>query len=191
MGETLQLKAISASSTSAPGVRDMATVCKFIDTTTCIGCKACEVACQEWNDLPPETTVMDGTYQTLPDMTPNFWNLIRFAEHEEEGERVRAGGAVVPEHADVGDDQQRRSVEGPLRPARPLGDLAPPLAPYEVDEERDREQERDLRHEVERRQRRLELEHDDHGGHRRDDQQAPERRVDPAHAAQRSALTQP
>ena len=26
------------------------TVCKLIDTTTCIGCKACEVACLEWND---------------------------------------------------------------------------------------------------------------------------------------------
>lgn len=85
MAETLQLKAISASASSAPGVRDMATVCKFIDTTTCIGCKACEVACQEWNDLPPETTVMDGTYQTLPDMTPNFWNLIRFNENEQDG----------------------------------------------------------------------------------------------------------
>ena len=26
------------------------TVVKLIDTTLCIGCKACEVACQEWND---------------------------------------------------------------------------------------------------------------------------------------------
>ncbi|HUR87397.1 MAG TPA: hypothetical protein VMY78_18860, partial [Solirubrobacteraceae bacterium] len=24
----------------------------FTDTTTCIGCKACEVACKQWNDLP-------------------------------------------------------------------------------------------------------------------------------------------
>ena len=24
-------------------------VCKLVDTTTCIGCKACEVACLEWN----------------------------------------------------------------------------------------------------------------------------------------------
>jgi formate dehydrogenase beta subunit len=57
-------------------------VTKLVDTSTCIGCKACEVACQEWNDLPPETTVQMGTYQTLPDMTSNFWNLIRFSEHE-------------------------------------------------------------------------------------------------------------
>ncbi len=28
----------------------MHTVAKLVDTSTCIGCKACEVACQEWND---------------------------------------------------------------------------------------------------------------------------------------------
>src|SRR3989441_3262880 len=26
----------------------------FTDTTVCIGCKACEVACKEWNQLPAE-----------------------------------------------------------------------------------------------------------------------------------------
>jgi formate dehydrogenase beta subunit len=57
---------------------------KLVDTSTCIGCKACEVACQEWNDLPPEPTVQTGTYQTLPSTTANFWNLIKFNEHESE-----------------------------------------------------------------------------------------------------------
>ena len=28
----------------------------FTDTTTCIGCKACEVACKQWNDLPADDT---------------------------------------------------------------------------------------------------------------------------------------
>jgi formate dehydrogenase beta subunit len=87
MTQTLALRRVSATSTPAPGVRDLATVCKLIDTTTCIGCKACEVACQEWNDLPPETSVQMGTYQTLPDLTADFWNLIKFAEHEE-GDRL-------------------------------------------------------------------------------------------------------
>jgi len=81
-GNTLELRQISASTTPAPGIRILPTVTKYIDTTSCIGCKACEVACQEWNDLPPETTVQLGTYQTLPELTPNFWNLIRFAEYE-------------------------------------------------------------------------------------------------------------
>jgi formate dehydrogenase iron-sulfur subunit len=83
MAKTLELKAVSASTSPAPGVRTLPVVAKLIDTSTCIGCKACEVACQEWNDLPAEATVQLGTYQTLPHMTPNFWNLIRFNEVED------------------------------------------------------------------------------------------------------------
>ncbi len=79
-GRTLELTRISATTTPAPGIRREETVAKLIDTSTCIGCKACEVACQQWNDLPPEVTVQLGTYQTLPDLAPNFWNLIRFRE---------------------------------------------------------------------------------------------------------------
>jgi formate dehydrogenase iron-sulfur subunit len=85
MGATLEIVRISASTPPAPGVRMQPIVTKLIDTTTCIGCKACEVACQEWNDLPPEATTQDGTYQTLPSMTSNFWNLIRFNEYDDDG----------------------------------------------------------------------------------------------------------
>jgi len=82
---TLELKRISATTTPAPGIRETEPVAKLIDTSTCIGCKACEVACQEWNDLPPEVTVQSGTYQTLPDLAPAFWNLIRFNETDVDG----------------------------------------------------------------------------------------------------------
>ena len=81
-GNALEIRASSASTSPTAGVRRAPVLAKLIDTSTCIGCKACEVACQEWNDLPPETTVQMGTYQTLPDMTPQFWNLIRFNEQE-------------------------------------------------------------------------------------------------------------
>ncbi len=83
MPVTLELRRVSASVAPAPGVRDVPTVAKLIDTSTCIGCKACEVACQEWNDLPPEPTVQIGSYQTMPATTAGFWNLIRFGEHED------------------------------------------------------------------------------------------------------------
>jgi formate dehydrogenase iron-sulfur subunit len=86
---TLEILRISATSAPAPGIRLQPIVSKLVDTSTCIGCKACEVACQEWNDLPPETTVQMGTYQTLPDMTENFWNLIRFREHEDSENGLR------------------------------------------------------------------------------------------------------
>ena len=60
------------------------TVAKLVDTTTCIGCKACEVACMEWNDLPFRETVFDNTYQTMPETAWNYWNLIQFHEIEPE-----------------------------------------------------------------------------------------------------------
>jgi formate dehydrogenase beta subunit len=83
---SLRIQKISGHAGSVPGAgmyRDAKDkqVCKLIDTTTCIGCKACEIACQEWNDLPFAATSFDNTYQTMPDTTWNFWNLIRFKEH--------------------------------------------------------------------------------------------------------------
>jgi formate dehydrogenase beta subunit/formate dehydrogenase gamma subunit len=62
------------------GIREVPAVSKLIDTTTCIGCKACEVACQEWNDLGIVPTKQTGTYQTLPSLDANYWNLIKFHE---------------------------------------------------------------------------------------------------------------
>ena len=82
---SLEIIRASGSAAPSPGVRVQPTVTKLVDTSTCIGCKACEVACQEWNDLPPEATTQTGTYQTLPETTANFWNLIKFNEHEDEG----------------------------------------------------------------------------------------------------------
>jgi formate dehydrogenase beta subunit len=63
------------------------TVAKLIDTSTCTGCKACEVACQEWNDhgyLVSDFTV--ASYQTQPDLAHDFWNLIKFNETERDGD---------------------------------------------------------------------------------------------------------
>ena len=79
----LQIKAISGHAGTPPGLdasRDYQ-VAKLIDVTTCIGCKACEVACLEWNGYPFRETVFDNTYQTMPDTEWNYYNLIRFNEH--------------------------------------------------------------------------------------------------------------
>jgi formate dehydrogenase iron-sulfur subunit len=99
MPTNMEFKRISASPAPATGVREATQVAKLIDTTTCIGCKACEVACQEWNDLlgideaAAPAHVEFGSYQTQPDLTANFWNLIRFNEHVEKdadgGESLR------------------------------------------------------------------------------------------------------
>jgi formate dehydrogenase iron-sulfur subunit len=83
------LKAVSATPGSAARTGlDVDTVAKLIDTTTCIGCKACEVACQEWNDQDYTLGAFDGSYQTQPDLSHSFWNLIRFNETEIDGAPV-------------------------------------------------------------------------------------------------------
>jgi formate dehydrogenase iron-sulfur subunit len=66
----------------ATGIRKLPVVAKYIDTTTCIGCKACEVACQEWNDLGIVPTAQQGSYQTLPTLHADYWNLIKFEERD-------------------------------------------------------------------------------------------------------------
>ena len=67
------------------GMRQLPVVAKYVDTTTCIGCKACEVACQEWNDLGILPTQQFDSYQTMPTLDAQYWNLIKFSEREENG----------------------------------------------------------------------------------------------------------
>ncbi len=63
----------------------MPEVAKLIDVTKCIGCKACQSACQEWNDLREEVGVNVGSYTNPHDLTANSWTLMRFAETEANG----------------------------------------------------------------------------------------------------------
>src|ERR1051326_3964501 len=83
VAQTLEIKHSSASMWgTTTGIRTLPTVSKYIDTTTCIGCKACEAACQEWNDLKRVPTSQTGSYQTMPELDAGFWNLIKFREHD-------------------------------------------------------------------------------------------------------------
>lgn len=71
--------------TPAPHVRDhQMEVAKLIDVTTCIGCKACQVACNEWNDLRGAVEANVGVYDNPSDLHPDSWTLMRFTEHEDE-----------------------------------------------------------------------------------------------------------
>src|SRR5437016_7828649 len=83
---TLRIQKMSGHAGSVPGedAQREFTACKRSDTPTCVGCKACEVACMEWNDLPFGETVFDNSYQTMPETRWNYWNLILFNEHEKE-----------------------------------------------------------------------------------------------------------
>ncbi len=83
---TLQIQEISAHPGTVPGEGTQRgfEVAKLVDVTTCIGCKACEVACVEWNNYPFRETTFDNTYQTMPTTEWNYWNLIKFNEHQTE-----------------------------------------------------------------------------------------------------------
>jgi formate dehydrogenase beta subunit len=84
--ESRRIQKISAHAGPIPGegtVREEK-VAKLIDVTTCIGCKACEIACQEWNDLPFAETTFQNNLQTMPDTSWNVWTLIKMNEVERE-----------------------------------------------------------------------------------------------------------
>ena len=56
------------------------------DATLCIGCKACEVACKEWNQVPHDGFTWTGTsYDNSGALGHSTWRHVKFVE------RVRAG----------------------------------------------------------------------------------------------------
>jgi formate dehydrogenase iron-sulfur subunit len=65
----------------------------FTDTTVCIGCKACEVACKQWNDLPADgsTWRKGGSYDHTGELDASTWRHVRFVE-------LAGGGELAAEH---------------------------------------------------------------------------------------------
>jgi formate dehydrogenase iron-sulfur subunit len=83
--QSLDITRRSATTSPSPSVREIEEVAKLIDISKCIGCKACQAACYEWNDLRDEIGVNVGVYDNPPDLTENSWTLMRFTEVEEDG----------------------------------------------------------------------------------------------------------
>jgi formate dehydrogenase iron-sulfur subunit len=56
----------------------------FTDTSVCIGCKACEVACKEWNLVPEDGMVWTGeSYDHTSELGANTWRHVAFVEQNE------------------------------------------------------------------------------------------------------------
>ena len=56
----------------------------FTDTSVCIGCKACEVACKEWNDVPDDGLVfLDSSYDNTGTLGASTWRHVAFIEQRE------------------------------------------------------------------------------------------------------------
>ena len=53
----------------------------FTDTSVCIGCKACEVACKEWNDVPDDGFELTGmSYDNTAALGASTWRHVAFVE---------------------------------------------------------------------------------------------------------------
>jgi len=80
--QSLDIARRSATTTPSTQVRSSPEVAKLIDVSACIGCKACQVACMEWNDIRPEVGTNAGTYDNPNDLGPSAWTVMRFSEVE-------------------------------------------------------------------------------------------------------------
>ncbi|HEX2252258.1 MAG TPA: 4Fe-4S dicluster domain-containing protein [Thermoanaerobaculia bacterium] len=53
------------------------------DSTLCIGCKACEVACKEWNEVPEDGLLWSGlSYDNTCSLGASTWRHVKFVEQE-------------------------------------------------------------------------------------------------------------
>ncbi|WP_418790454.1 4Fe-4S dicluster domain-containing protein [Phosphitispora sp. TUW77] len=63
----------------------MAELAMYIDVTRCTGCRGCQVACKQWNELPAAKTVFSGSYENPPRIGGDTWTKVRFFEKEDAG----------------------------------------------------------------------------------------------------------
>jgi formate dehydrogenase iron-sulfur subunit len=52
----------------------------LVDSSRCIGCRSCQVACKQWNKLDADKTANKGTFENPRDLTPALYNRIKFVE---------------------------------------------------------------------------------------------------------------
>jgi len=86
--QSLDITARSSTTSPTPSVRQTTEVAKLIDESKCIGCKACQVACMNWNDLRDAVGENVGVYDNPHDLSPSSWTLMRFFEVEPEQNRL-------------------------------------------------------------------------------------------------------
>ncbi|MCW3003858.1 MAG: 4Fe-4S dicluster protein [Conexibacter sp.] len=98
----------------------------FTDTTVCIGCKACEVACKQWNDLPSDGASFrrGGSYDHTGSLSAATWRHVRFVELLEPSEIQREEAAAALARGDGG------SI--PHIPASALADAAAGVTAEEI-----------------------------------------------------------
>ncbi len=85
----------------------------FTDTSVCIGCKACEVACKEWNAVPEDGISLSGmSYDNSVQLSADTWRHVAFIEQQVD-RTVHCG----PRHAGRRCAGRRRQTPPRIRPA--------------------------------------------------------------------------
>ncbi|HZC83111.1 MAG TPA: 4Fe-4S dicluster domain-containing protein, partial [Rubrobacter sp.] len=76
----------------------------FTDATVCIGCKACEVACKEWNNVPTTLFELTGnSYDNTGGLGANAWRHVAFVEQRKPIKVVQEANLVTPATKGDGD----------------------------------------------------------------------------------------
>jgi len=93
----------------------------FTDTTLCIGCKACEVACKQWNQLPSDGFHFTGnSYDNTVTLSDTTWRHVAFVEQIGEGQH---NGNGSPDRWLMMSDVCKHCVQAPCQEACPTGSI--------------------------------------------------------------------
>jgi formate dehydrogenase iron-sulfur subunit len=52
------------------------------DSSKCVGCRACQMACKQWNKLDAFSTDAEGLYESPKGLGPSVWTLIKLAKYQ-------------------------------------------------------------------------------------------------------------
>src|SRR6266436_8791380 len=81
-GSSLRSMVSSLIGSKEPPMAPQAAMGFFTDTSLCIGCKACEIACKQWNQLPASDPVWTGSsYDNTGQLSATTWRHVQFIEH--------------------------------------------------------------------------------------------------------------
>ena len=73
----------------------------FTDSTVCIGCKACEVACKEWNQVPHDGFTWTGhSYDHTGQLGHSTWRHVKFVERVRDGQPAWDFSSDVCKHCE-------------------------------------------------------------------------------------------
>lgn len=72
---------------SLAGPAETKRLAMYYDNAKCVGCRACQMACKQWNKLSPVSTDPQGIYESPLRLDPNSWTQIRLARYPVNAER--------------------------------------------------------------------------------------------------------